>query len=223
MTRVDNEQIAQLALSRGLTAQQATTAVAIALAESGGRDDARNPKTGTQGTGCVAYGLWQILDCPGPKWDVPYRRAVAASPANIELNADAMVAISNHGKSWGPWTTYPAASAGFMAAAAIAVKNVTSGGYVAPNANPALQGQVNAKGDGASTGPNWDPTGGAVSGAVSSVTGTIGDVLDVLKVLTASATWYRVGLFVLGLVAALFGLVMIERDTLEQAAVVAAL
>lgn len=215
MTRLNNDQIAQLALSRGLTDQQATVAVAIALAESGGKDDARNPKSGTQSTGCVAYGLWQILDCPGPKWDVPYRRAVAASPADTGLNADAMIAISNHGKSWGPWTTYPAVSAPFMAAAAIAVANVHRGPQ--PNAGGANAGILNESNDPT----NLDA--GDKNGPLGKATASIGDVLDVLKVLTASATWYRVGLFVLGLVAALFGLVIIERDTLEQAAVVAAL
>lgn len=87
----------------GGPAAQAPVAAAIALAESGGRPDAHNPRPPDD-----SYGLWQInmLGRLGPA-----RRQQFGLSSNEQLydpltNARAAVAISGGGKSFGAWSTY---------------------------------------------------------------------------------------------------------------------
>lgn len=81
----------------------AAVAAAIALAESGGRPDAHNPKPPDD-----SYGLWQInmLGRLGPA-----RRQQFGLSSNTALfdpltNAKAAVAISGGGSNFGAWSTY---------------------------------------------------------------------------------------------------------------------
>jgi len=81
------------------------TAVAVALAESGGRANAHNPNAGT---GDNSYGLFQInmIGSMGPA-----RLQQFGLKSNEDLfdpltNAKAAFAISNGGRNWQPWTTY---------------------------------------------------------------------------------------------------------------------
>lgn len=74
-------------------------AVAIALAESGGNDQIVSP---VNPDGSRDTGLWQINSVhqrDHPSWTIDYLK-------NPQHNADAMVAVSNHGTNWRPWTTY---------------------------------------------------------------------------------------------------------------------
>jgi len=87
----------------GGSAASAPVAAAIALAESGGRPDAHNPKPPDD-----SYGLWQInmLGSLGPA-----RRRQYGLSSNDQLfdpltNAKAAVAISGGGSSFGAWSTY---------------------------------------------------------------------------------------------------------------------
>ncbi|HEV8275292.1 MAG TPA: transglycosylase SLT domain-containing protein [Streptosporangiaceae bacterium] len=87
----------------GFTADQATTAVAVARAESGGRPCAHNPVPPDD-----SYGLWQInmLGQLGPD-----RRAALGLRSNRDLydpavNARAAFRISAGGRDWSPWTTF---------------------------------------------------------------------------------------------------------------------
>lgn len=87
------DQIARLALSAGLNADQAAVATAIAMRESGGNTAAHNPVPPDD-----SYGLWQINRLAWPQF----------SPAELstaEGNARAMLVVSNHGTNWQPWTT----------------------------------------------------------------------------------------------------------------------
>lgn len=85
-------EIATLAVSAGLT-NNLVTAIAIALAESGGNSQAIS-RTGD-------YGIWQI------HWashqNLGYSQQQLLIPAT---NAAAMVTISQNGTNWNPWTTY---------------------------------------------------------------------------------------------------------------------
>lgn len=87
----------------GGSAASAPVAAAIALAESGGRPDAHNPKPPDD-----SYGLWQInmLGSLGPA-----RRRQYGLSSNDQLydpmtNAKAAVAISGGGKSFAAWSTF---------------------------------------------------------------------------------------------------------------------
>lgn len=87
----------------GGSAASSAVAAAIALAESGGRPEAHNPKPPDD-----SYGLWQInmLGSLGPA-----RRRQFGLSSNQALfdpltNAKAAVAISGGGNSFGAWSTY---------------------------------------------------------------------------------------------------------------------
>lgn len=113
MTVLTASQIAQVAREGGFPESAIPTAVAVALAESSGDTNAHNTN---RLTGDNSYGLWQInmLDKMGPE-----RRKAFGLSSNNELfnpitNARAANRMSNGGKNWGPWSTYPAKAALYM-------------------------------------------------------------------------------------------------------------
>jgi hypothetical protein len=78
-----------------------TTAVAIALAESGCQPGARGSNGPTAGcpNGSLDRGLWQINDC--------YHYEVSDSCAyDAQCNANAAARISARGRDFTPWSTY---------------------------------------------------------------------------------------------------------------------
>jgi hypothetical protein len=81
----------------------AAVAAAIALAESGGRPDAHNPKPPDD-----SYGLWQInmLGSLGPARRRQFGLSSNAALFDPLTNAKAAVAISGGGSSFGAWSTY---------------------------------------------------------------------------------------------------------------------
>ena len=94
-------QIAQLASAAGFTGADLTTAVAIALAESGGNPKAYNPETAANtpvGQGSV--GLWQIYQKAHPEfsgWNL----------LDPQTNANAAFSVySAAGNSFKPWSTF---------------------------------------------------------------------------------------------------------------------
>lgn len=96
-------QLKGLWIKAGGNPDDADVMAAIALAESGGREDAHNPKPPDD-----SYGLWQInmLGAMGPE-----RRAKFGLSSNRDLfdpltNAKAAVAIAAGGKNKTPWSTY---------------------------------------------------------------------------------------------------------------------
>ncbi|MHB8573661.1 MAG: transglycosylase SLT domain-containing protein [Candidatus Dormibacteria bacterium] len=97
---VSPDQIAQLALVNKLPANAAVTAVAVALAESGGNPNADNG---------ADMGLWQINR---PTWLTRLFNPSSPNyigcdhPFDVNCNAKAMALISRGGSSWGDWTTY---------------------------------------------------------------------------------------------------------------------
>lgn len=78
----------------GLSGQSLVTAVAIAGAESGFNPHARlvSPVEDSRG-------LWQINTYAHPEW----AKSNLYDPAT---DARAMIAVSNHGRNWGPWSTF---------------------------------------------------------------------------------------------------------------------
>jgi hypothetical protein len=84
-------ELAQLWTSNGGSPATAPMAVAVALAESGGRADA----THVNSDGSIDRGPWQINSVHG-----------ALSTLDPNANAKAAVKISSGGLNWQPWTTY---------------------------------------------------------------------------------------------------------------------
>ncbi len=85
-------QIEQLWISEGGDPRAASTAAAVALAESGGRPGAVNSKNSD---GSIDRGLFQINSVHG-----------AQSTTDLKANVRAAIRISGNGKNWHPWVTY---------------------------------------------------------------------------------------------------------------------
>lgn len=104
MSTLSPAQIYKLATDAGLSAPAATTATAIALAESGGRTDAQGDVGLEDATWGPSVGLWQIRSLKAQSGTGQDRDATRLTdPA---FNAKAMAHISGAGKNFGPWSTY---------------------------------------------------------------------------------------------------------------------
>lgn len=92
--------IASAAQQAGFQGDDLVTAVAIALAESGGNPNAYNPETAA-GTpeGQGSYGLWQIYLKAHPEF-------AATDLYDPDLNAEAAFSIYNAAGGFSPWSTY---------------------------------------------------------------------------------------------------------------------
>jgi lysozyme-like protein len=82
------------------------TAIAIAMAESGGNPRAHNTRPPDN-----SYGLWQInmYGNLGPQRRAQFGIASDDALFDPMTNAKAMMAISGGGKNWKPWSTYKGA------------------------------------------------------------------------------------------------------------------
>lgn len=117
------KQIAGVAVNAGFTGTALTTAVAVALAESGGNPNAHN---GNANTGDDSYGLWQInmIGSMGPARRKQFDISENTQLYNPNTNASAAYAIyKQSGNSFTPWSVYksgayvkklPAASKGIQ-------------------------------------------------------------------------------------------------------------
>lgn len=119
-TTLDPASIARLALDRGATPTQATTATAIALAESSGNPGALGDTTITDATWGPSVGLWQVRSLVAANGTGTARDASQlASPA---FNASAAQQISGGWTNFTPWSTYGSgAYRGYLSAASAAV------------------------------------------------------------------------------------------------------
>lgn len=161
--------IAGYASRAGLSGESLTVAVAIALAESGGRTDAIGDRTLVNATWGPSVGLWQIRSLKneyGTGGTRDYTRLTDPT-----FNARSMVRISNGGRNWRPWSVY------------------TSGRYVAflPRARAATRGG-SGSGGGGGGGGTWEPQNGAqgFSGPIRIALAVAGGVLLLLAVLQFS-------------------------------------
>jgi cell wall-associated NlpC family hydrolase len=95
----------EICAEAGFHGQALDTAVAVALAESGGRPTAHN---GNVGTGDNSYGLFQInmLGTMGPARMKEFGLTSYDQLYDPVINAKAAYRISNGGTNWQPWTTY---------------------------------------------------------------------------------------------------------------------
>lgn len=199
-------EIADVAAAAGFSGDALVTAVAVALAESGGRPDAIGDRNRPH-TGCTSRGLWQINTCPGRDANDPIRRGrtpdALADPAT---NAAAAFAISRRGTSWQPWTTYrtgayrthlPAARAAIDGGAGVHGRSRPPVQALPPIISPGLPGQVPALGAVADTAAPWAALAGK---------------------LVSWDTWRRVLYVLVGLVLFAAGVALIARTTTTTAA-----
>lgn len=102
--RLSSDQIAQFAYSAGFRGDALATAVAVALAESGGDPDVLGDLSLQDATWGPSVGLWQVRSLKTQKGTGGDRDQLAlTSPSH---NATAAYHISNGGSSFKPWTMY---------------------------------------------------------------------------------------------------------------------
>ncbi|WP_157985154.1 D-alanyl-D-alanine carboxypeptidase family protein [Lentzea terrae] len=104
MKPLSASEIAQHAYDAGFRGQALKTAVAIALAESGGRADAKGDTGITDGKWGPSVGLWQIRSL--------HKQTGTGGERDVKANTDPAVnakhawSISKHGTYWTPWSVY---------------------------------------------------------------------------------------------------------------------
>lgn len=215
MSTLTAEQVYGYARGAGLGPAAATIATAIALAESGGRTDARGDVDLTE-PGEVSVGLWQINYRPSRDAG----NALRDPQKNLDpaANARAMASLSRTGRSWQPWSTFTASDAPYLRhtkTAAAAAQKVERGG--APALRDALVDPLDVV-------PGLGADGGirdelqSLPGKLNPIAGVQGVVRDGVADLVAGGSRLMLtGLLVLGgvtLVAA--GLIRGVAPSLQQ-------
>lgn len=117
MAKLSRQDIESLWMQAGGNPQKASTASAIALAESGGDTDSKNDRNSN---GTIDRGLWQINSVHG-----------SLSTFDPLSNARAAVSISQNGANWKPWCVAwsdGACGGTFMGAGAPVLKFLGVGG-----------------------------------------------------------------------------------------------
>lgn len=186
------EEVAQLALSAGLSGQQAVTATAITQPESGRRPGACGDRmlagetTPDGRTWGPSIGLWQIRSVQEERGTGGLRDADRlADPA---ANAEAMAQI-RASDGWQAWSTYSA------------------GSYRA-HRDRARDAVASATGDAPPDTESGEDSGGDVAGQ--------------LDALTSAAVWKRVLQAVAGVVIGVTGIALVVWDVLPQRELVGA-
>lgn len=191
--KVDPRTVAAVAYQAGFRGAQLVTAVAVSFAENGSHDcTAQNLNT----DGSVDTGLWQINSVHG----IPIRDLFDA-----QRNANAAWSISNHGKDWTPWSTYPIRSGAQMvqAQATVASLNRAGGAVKWLQNNP-----INSSAKGGVMSPGLG-TQLERSGPWSSVT-------DFLGKLTDSHTWFRIGEGVAGGLLVIVAILLLVKNQIPK-------
>lgn len=131
MAKLSPEQIAQHAHDAGFRGQALTTAVAIAMAESGGKSGVKGDTTITDHKWGPSVGLWQIRSLHADRGTGRERDELANTSPGV--NAKHAWSISRHGTYWRPWSVYLNGSyKQYLGTAAAAAQKVHSGQKDAP-------------------------------------------------------------------------------------------
>lgn len=196
-----DDQIAKLAAIAGFTGDALRTAVAVALAESGGRPCAIGDEHLMDKTWGPSVGLWQVRTLKKES-GLGTVRDINVLKDNPSAQAGAAYAISSGGRNWQPWTTYKTGA------------YRSFGDRAEQSARRVEQGQVS----------QVDRITNAVTDAV--VPDELGDLADAAghlsQLLTSRDTWLRVGKVMLGVSALVLGLAVVFRDSLSRAGMAAA-
>lgn len=160
MTTLSPAAIYALARGAGLSAAAATTATAVALAESGGRTDAMGDVGLEDATWGPSVGLWQIRSLKAQSGTGGHRDATRLTdPA---FNAASMAAISGAGSSFSAWTTFTSgAYRSHLSQVSSTVPGAdTSGSATDSSSTSGSSGSTGSPGSVASTIGGWMGLGG---------------------------------------------------------------
>jgi hypothetical protein len=190
MAKLTPQEIAGYARGAGFPADQIPTAVAVALAESGGDPAAVNS---ANRNGSVDYGLWQINTVHG---------ALLQQGNKFDPAANAKMALSVYrgaGSKWTPWSVYNSRTyltympQGTLAAAAPTTVQNTPGPVAIPGADP---GQAIP----------------AVTQAtpISGLSDTLLAIPRLIATLLSGGFWLRIGAFMLGCILVMFSVIRLS-------------
>ena len=174
----------------GLSDSEAVVAVAVALAEAGGRTQAVSPTNDV--------GVWQI-NMPAhqpahPDWTESWLK----DPVH---NGQAAAVVSGGGQNWRPWTTFRTGRyRAFLTRARAAVAD--------PADSSGFSVGVGIGGVGASVG----------TGGVDVQLGPLDALAQLGDALTDPGTWRRLGLILGGVLLVLVGVAFVARDSLGSSA-----
>lgn len=193
ITHAGAAEAAAAAKAHGLSGKALVTAVAIAGAESQYNPDAHCLNC-VPGVKEDSRGLWQINVDAHPNF-------ASANLFDPNVNAAAMVAVSDDGTNWHPWSTYTnGAYLAYWPVAAAEVAKLEGGNPILP---PAVDPGILAK--------------GAV-GVSNAVSDPVGAIASFITGLTNAHTWYRVVLVVGGVAAVLVGVVKLDKSAIAGSA-----
>jgi lysozyme-like protein len=171
------QELAKAAKAAGFPADQIQTAVAVALAESGGRADA----AARNNNGSYDYGAWQINTVHG---------SLLSQGDKFNINDNAKMAFTvwqRAGNSWSPWVAYKNQRyRTFLPQAALAAASANA------QTGTGEPGQVSQAGE---------PTP-----AQATVTSPLESLINAFSNLTSSGLWLRIGTILFGAALFLFGL-----------------
>lgn len=204
MAKLGLPEIAKLAHTAGITKVEALRdAIAIAMAESSGRTDARNTSpTIINAEWGPAIGLWQIHSRKPEEGKGTTRDASRLTdPA---FNAASMFQISNGGTNWGPWQGYRSAQY-FL---------------ILPQSASAARAELGT-GDAVDDALNQAP--GAIQGAADAAAATAGGVADIAAGVKGVTAWIgdrnnimRVAKVAAGVALLVGGLFIFARPAAEK-------
>lgn len=192
MAKVSDQTIAAAAIAAGFPADQIATAVAVALAESGGDATATHHNS----NGSTDHGLWQINSV--------HKSILASGDWRLpSINARMAKAVwDNAGHKWTPWTTYKTGSYWrFIGRGTIAAEKARKGGSDSISAILEIADAAAAAVSGALAGP------GGIGSPLEAVQGLADTAQAALSALTDRDTWIRAGMLLLATALIVAGIV----------------
>lgn len=201
MATLPDDQLARLALKYWKQDGAAALAVAVALAESGGRTDALGDTGITGAKWGPSVGLWQIRSLNADKGTGRTRDEIANR--DPDTNARHAFEISGGGSNWKPWSAYTSgAHKAYFKRAAAAVE--AAGGSIPDKTSPG----------------DWNVDSVLPLDPITDPLLAVGDFLGKLG---DPALWRRIGLGALGAAVIVLAIVLLARDLIPGGAAVAAL
>jgi hypothetical protein len=194
MPTLSPAQIYALATGAGLSPAAATTATAVALAESGGRTDAVGDVALENSTWGPSVGLWQIRSLKAQRGTGGPRDETRLTDPTF--NAASMASISGTGGNFKPWTTYTKGT--YKSHLSQVSPAAAAGGAVAgvlTSIAGAARGSTSPGGSSGSTSPGGSTT--STTSTAAQMGGISGDVFTI-AVKTAGAA-AAIALVVVGL------------------------
>lgn len=196
-------QLANAAKAAGFSAPKGElmVAVAVALAESGGRNETGDIDVPHRG--CRSYGPWQVNSCP------TYPRGGPSVLLTLDGNARAAYAVYK-AQGWKAWTMHRNGRYSAFIARANAAIAKTDPNYV-PGKSP-LPGPAGAIDEAVAGGVD------AAAGVLDAIAGPFEAIGKFLAALMDPATWLRIVEVVAGGAAIVVGFLILSKDTLGDLA-----